>query len=310
MNELRFDGRVAVVTGAGRGLGRAHAKLLASRGAKLVVNDVGAARNGEGLDAGPAEEVVREIREAGGEAVVSTDTVATAQGGKAIVEAAMDHWGRLDILVQNAGNSRRASLAEMTQDDFDAVLQVHLHGAFHVAHPAFLIMRKAGYGRVVITASNAGLYGTENIVGYSVSKAGLIGLSNVLAREGAAYGIKSNCILPGAITRLAEGRDISSFPETMTPETVAPAVGWLAHESCSVTGEMLISMAGRVARAYVVETEGVHRAHWTMEDIAREIGAARDPKKLWEFSTLTGFEEHISRSFELNWPDGRKAAFR
>jgi NAD(P)-dependent dehydrogenase (short-subunit alcohol dehydrogenase family) len=299
-NELRFDGRVAVITGAGRGLGRAYAKLLASRGAKIIVNDTGAVRSGEGLDAGPAEEVVREILAAGGEAVVCTESVATPQSGKAIIEAAMDNWGRLDILIQNAGNSRRAMLHEFSHEDFDALLDVHLRGAFNVVRPAYPIMRQVGYGRVVITASNAGLYGTENRVAYSVCKAGLIGLCNVVAREGAAHGVKANCILPGAITRLAEGLDTSGFPPTMTPEMVAPAVGWLAHETCSITGELVISMAGRLARAYFVETAGVFRDHWSIEDVAREIDGARKSDQPWELSTLTGFEEHIARSFAMN----------
>lgn len=299
-SELRFDGRVAVVTGAGRGLGRAYAIFLAQRGAKVVVNDTGSVRSGEGHDPGPAEQVVQEIQAAGGEAVACTESVATPEGGKAIIETAVDSWGRLDILIQNAGNSRRALLHEFPQEDFDAMLNVHLRGAFHVVRPAFPIMRKAGYGRVVITSSNAGLYGTENRVAYSVCKAGLIGLANVVAREGAACGIKANCILPGAITRLAEGLDTTGYPPTMAPEIVAPAVGWLAHEACSITGELLISMAGRLARAYVVETPGVFRDHWTIEDVDREIDAARNSDQPWELSTLTGFEDHIFRSFAMN----------
>jgi NAD(P)-dependent dehydrogenase (short-subunit alcohol dehydrogenase family) len=301
--ELRFDGRVAVVTGAGRGLGRAYARLLAARGAKVVVNDVGApTRSGEGSDPGPARDVVVEIKSAGGEAIASTDSVATPQGGKAIIEAAMDAWGRLDILVQNAGNSRRAPLHEFSQEDFDAMLDVHLRGAFHVVSPAYRIMHKAGYGRVVMTSSNAGTYGTQNIVAYSTCKAGIIGMCNAVAREGAAVGVKANCIMPGAITRLAEGRDVSHYPPTMTPETVAPVVGWLAHEACSISGELVIAMAGRVARAYVAETPGVFRGDWTMEDVGREIDSARTSGADWDLGTLEGFEEHITRSFAMNPP--------
>jgi NAD(P)-dependent dehydrogenase (short-subunit alcohol dehydrogenase family) len=303
-SELRFDGRVAVVTGAGRGLGRAYAKLLAERGARVVVNDVGAARSGEGVDAGPAEDVVREIQAAGGEALACVESVATPAGGKAIVAAAMDTWGRLDILVQNAGNSRKAPLHEFPQEAFDSQLDVHLRGAFHVVSPAFKIMRLAGYGRVVITASNAGLYGTESIVAYSTCKAAAIGLSSVVAREGAACGVKSNCILPGAITRLAEGRDTSAYPPTMTPETVAPVVAWLAHERCTITGELMIAMAGRLARAYTVETPGVFREHWTVEDVARHVDEARTAGEPWVLSPLTGFEDHILRSFAMNPPAG------
>src|SRR5215813_11161661 len=204
MSQLRFDGRVAVITGAGRGLGRSYALLLASRGAKVVINDPGVSLQGEGTDATPAEQVVQEIKAAGGEAVACTESVATPQGGKAIIDAALDTWGRIDILIHNAGIVRRASLKEMTYEDFELVLDVHLRGAFHVVRPAFPLMCKAGYGRVVLTSSINGLYGNRLVVNYSVAKAGIIGLSNVVALEGAAEGVKSNVILPGAVTRMAE----------------------------------------------------------------------------------------------------------
>ena len=161
MPELRFDNRVAVITGAGRGLGRAYALLLASKGAKVVVNDPGGSLKGDGVDAGPAQEVVQEIKAAGGEAVACTESVATSEGGKAIIQAALDHYGRIDILIHNAGNVRRGSLKEMTYEDFDAVVDVHLRGAFHVVRPAFPVMCKAGYGRIVLTSSIGGLYGNH-----------------------------------------------------------------------------------------------------------------------------------------------------
>src|ERR1700686_1687892 len=256
MPELRFDDRVAVVTGAGRGLGRAYAKLLASKGAKVVVNDSGGSLTGDGSDAGPAEAVVREIQAAGGEAVACTESVANPEGGTTIIHAALDRYGRIDILIHNAGNVRRASLKEMTYEDFEAVLDVHLRGAFHVVRPAFVPMCKAGYGRVVLTSSIGGLYGNHRVANYGVAKAGLIGLSNVVALEGAAEGVKCNLIVPGAVTRMAEGLDTSAYPP-MSPELVAPVVGWLVHESCSISGEMLISIAGRVARAFIAESPGV-----------------------------------------------------
>lgn len=229
MPELKFDDRVAVITGAGRGLGRAYALLLASRGARVVVNDPGSSLQGDSSDAIPAEEVVREIKAAGGKAVACTESVATPEGGKAIIQAALDHYGRIDILIHNAGIVRRASLKEMTQKDFDAVLDVHLRGAFHVVRPAFPLMCKAGYGRVVLTSSDVGLYGNYNATNYSVAKAGTIGLSNVVALEGAAEGVKCNAIVPAAVTRMAEGLDTSAYPP-MPPDLVAPAVAWLAHE--------------------------------------------------------------------------------
>ncbi len=299
MTELRFDKRVAVITGAGRGLGRAYALLLASRGAKVVVNDPGASLKGEGGDAGPAEEVVREIKAAGGEAVACTESVATPAGGKAIIDAAMDSWGRVDILIHNAGIVRRASLKEMTYEDFELVLDVHLRGAFHVVRPAFPLMCKAGYGRVVLTSSINGLYGNRLVLNYSVAKAGIIGLSNVVALEGAAEGVKSNVILPGAVTRMAEGLDTSAYPP-MDPELVSPVVGWLSHESCTITGEMLISMAGRAARAYTVESPGVYRPSWTIEQVAENIDAIRGTQDPVVFPVVpSGHIDHIKYSFEM-----------
>ena len=199
MADLRFDDRVAVVTGGGRGLGRSYALLLAAQGAKVVVNDPGGSLAGDGADATPADAVVREISAAGGDAVASTESVATPAGGKAIVDTALDRYGRIDILVHNAGNVRRASLKEMTYDDFEAVVDVHLRGAFHVVRPAFPLMCEAGYGRVVLTSSIGGLYGNHGVANYAVAKAGVIGLSNVAAIEGAEHGVKSNVIVPAAV---------------------------------------------------------------------------------------------------------------
>ena len=299
MAQLRFDDRVAVITGSGRGLGRAYALLLASRGAKVVVNDPGASLQGEGGDAGPAAQVVREIESAGGVAVACTESVATPAGGKAIVQAALDHYGRIDILIHNAGIVRRAALQEMTYEDFESVLDVHLRGAFHVVRPAFPLMCKAGYGRIVLTSSINGLYGNRLVLNYSVAKAGLIGLSNVAALEGAAEGVKSNVILPGAVTRMAEGLDVSAYPP-MDPELVAPVVGWLSHESCTITGEMLIAMAGRAARAYVAESPGVYRPAWSIEQVAENIDAIRSTAAPVIFPVVpSGHVDHLRYSFEM-----------
>jgi NAD(P)-dependent dehydrogenase (short-subunit alcohol dehydrogenase family) len=299
MSQLRFDDRVAVITGAGRGLGRSYAQLLASRGAKVVVNDPGVSIKGEGTDAGPAEEVVQEIRVAGGEAVASTESVTTRDGGKAMIQAALDRYGRIDILIHNAGIVRRASLNEMTYEDFEAVLDVHLRGGFHVVRSAFPHMCKAGYGRIVLTSSVNGLYGNRNVAHYSVAKAGLIGLSNVAALEGAEHGVKSNIIIPAAVTRMAEGLDTSAYPP-MDPELVAPTVGWLAHESCSITGEMLISIAGRVARAFAAETPGVYRSKWTIEQVAEQIDVIRNTDKPVIFPAVpSGHVDHLRYSFGM-----------
>jgi NAD(P)-dependent dehydrogenase (short-subunit alcohol dehydrogenase family) len=298
MAELRFDNRVAVVTGAGRGLGRDYALLLASRGAKVVVNDTGGALTGAGTDADPAHQVVAEITAAGGDAVASVESVTTADGGKAIIEAALDHYGRLDILIHNAGTVRRGSLKEMSYQDFDAVIDVHLRGAFHVVRPAFPIMCDAHYGRVVLTSSIGGLYGNHGVANYAAAKAGLIGLSNVVALEGAADGVLCNVIVPSAVTRMAEGLDISAYPP-MGTELVAPVVGLLAHETCPVNGEMLVAIAGRVARAVVAESPGVHRPSWSIEDVAEQIDAVRYLAAPLVFPVVPdGHGDHIRYSFE------------
>ncbi|WP_373077565.1 SDR family NAD(P)-dependent oxidoreductase [Zhongshania sp.] len=299
MAELRFDDRVAVITGAGRGLGRSYALLLASRGAKIIVNDPGVGMKGDGTDAGPAQEVVQEIIAAGGEAVACTESVATAEGGKAIIDCAIENYGRVDIVIHNAGIVRRAMLDEISYDDFESVLDVHLRGGFHVVRPAFPHMKKAGYGRIVMTGSINGLYGNVGAVNYSMAKAGLIGLSNVAALEGAEFGIKSNVILPAAVTRMSEGVDTSAFPP-MDPELVAPAVAWLAHESCSVSGEMLASAAGRVARAYAAETPGVYQPSWTVEQIGEQIDAIRNTNEPLIFPPVpTGHLDHLRFSFKM-----------
>ncbi|HEY9265739.1 MAG TPA: SDR family NAD(P)-dependent oxidoreductase [Mycobacterium sp.] len=299
MGDLRFDGRVAVVTGGGRGLGRAYALLLASQGAKVVVNDPGSALDGDGVDSGPAHDVVREIADAGGEAVASTDSVATPEGGQAIIETALERFGGLDILVHNAGIVRRASLKDMSYDDFEVVLDVHLRGAFHVVRPAFPRMCEAGYGRIVLTSSIGGLYGNHDVANYAVAKAGVIGLSNVAAMEGAAHNVASNVIVPAAVTRMAEGIDTSAYPP-MGPELVAPVVGYLAHESCSVTGEMFVALAGRVAAAAVVEAPGVYRPSWTITDVAEHISAIRDMSEPVRFPVVPdGHGDHIRYSFGM-----------
>jgi NAD(P)-dependent dehydrogenase (short-subunit alcohol dehydrogenase family) len=299
MAELRFDERVAVVTGAGRGLGHAYALLLASRGAKVVVNDTGGALTGDGADTGPAHQVAAEITAAGGEAVACVESVTTPAGGQAIIQAALDNYGRIDILIHNAGNVRRGSLKEMSYQDFDAVIDVHLRGAFHVVRPAFPLMCDARYGRIVLTSSIGGLYGNHGVANYAAAKAGLIGLSNVVALEGAADGVLCNVILPSAVTRMADGLDISAYPP-MGTELVAPAVALLAHESCPVTGEMLIAIAGRIARAVVVETPGAQRPSWSIEDVAEQIDAIRELGAPVVFPVVPdGHADHIRYSFEM-----------
>lgn len=297
--ELRFSDRVAVITGAGRGLGRAYAQLLASRGAKVVVNDPGGSLDGDGADAGPADTVAAEITAAGGAAVACTESVTTPAGGQAIIDAALDHYGRIDILIHNAGTVRRGSLTEMTYADFDAVIDVHLRGAFHVVRAAFPAMCAAGYGRIVLTSSIGGLYGNHGVANYAMAKAGMIGLSNVAALEGAAAGVTCNIIVPAADTRMADGIDTSAYPP-WGPELVAPVVGWLAHESCSITGEMLIAIAGRVGRAVVAETRGVYRPDWSIERVGEQLAGIRDVSVPLIFPVVPdGHADHIRYSFEM-----------
>jgi NAD(P)-dependent dehydrogenase (short-subunit alcohol dehydrogenase family) len=299
MAQARFDDRVAVVTGAGRGLGREYALLLARLGAKVVVNDFGGELTGEGADAGPAQQVVDEITAAGGQAIASTDSVATAAGGQAIVAAATEAYGRIDVVIHNAGNVRHAPLSEMTAEDFDAVLDVHLRGAFHVVRAAFPLMCRAGYGRVVLTSSIGGLYGNHAVANYAAGKAGVIGLSNVVAIEGAEHGVRCNVIVPAAVTRMAEGIDTSAYPP-MGPELVAPVVGWLAHESCSVSGEILTAIAGRVARVAVVESAGVYQPAWTVDDVGARIDQIRDLTEPLVFPVVPdGHNAHIGHSFAM-----------
>lgn len=304
MSERRFDGRVAVITGSGRGLGFEYARLLASRGAKVVINDNGSALAGEGTDTSVAQQAVDAIRAAGGEAVACTDSVATPEGGKAIIEAALDTWGRIDVLVHNAGNTRFDSFAEITYEEFRSVVDVHLMGGFNVTRAAFPHMCQAGYGRVVLTGSIGGIYTMAQTVPYAVSKSGMIGLSNIIAIEGAEHGVKSNIILPGAVTRMAEGLDTSQYP-AMGPEMVAPVVGYLCHEDCAVTAELYVSVAGRIARAYVTETHGVYRPDWTIDAVAEELDAIRDTSNNFTFHPAEGaFGEHLAKSFEMARTEG------
>jgi NAD(P)-dependent dehydrogenase (short-subunit alcohol dehydrogenase family) len=299
MTELRFDGRVAVITGGGRGLGREYALLLASRGAKVLINDNGSALDGTGGDAGPAQALVEEIKAAGGEAVACTESVTTPEGGKAIIEAALDSFGKLDILIHSAGNSRFCPLETLSHEEFRSVVEIHLLGGFNVVQPSFPLMMKQGYGRVVLTGSIGGIYTMPTVAPYAVSKSGMIGLNQAIAIEGAERGIKSNIILPGASTRMVEGVDTTGFPP-MGPELVAPVVGWLAHEACSISGEMIISAAGRVARAFITESEGVYEADWTIEKMAERIDAIRDPSRQWTFHPVPdGFNQHLGKSFEM-----------
>jgi NAD(P)-dependent dehydrogenase (short-subunit alcohol dehydrogenase family) len=266
---LSFDGRVAVITGAGNGVGRCHALELARRGAHVVVNDIGATVDGSGASNGPAQAVVDEIVAAGGEAVASTDSVATPEGGVAIIATAVDAFGRVDVLVNNAGILRDASFAKLTFEELEAVLDVHLRGAFHVTKPAWALMRDQGYGRIVNTASGSGLFGNFGQSSYGAAKMGLVGMTRVLALEGAKAGIKVNAIAPIARTRMTEA--YIAEDQAMTPELISPVVTYLSHESCAVTGHVYHVGGGKVARAFIGVTEGVTSDALDAELVASSI---------------------------------------
>jgi NAD(P)-dependent dehydrogenase (short-subunit alcohol dehydrogenase family) len=252
---MGFDGRVAIVTGAGGGLGKQHALMLAARGARVVVNDVGGAVDGSGGSTSPADQVVREIEAAGGEAVANADSVATPEGGEAIVQTAIDAFGRIDIVINNAGILRDKTFHNLTPELLDAVIDVHLKGAFYVTRPAWVHMRKQSYGRVLCTSSNSGILGNFGQSNYGAAKMGLVGLSNVIAIEGAKAGILSNVLCPVAATRMTEEL-LGDFSKQVKPELVTPLVTFLASEACTFTHETFSAAGGRYARIFIGLAKG------------------------------------------------------
>lgn len=274
MSSIRYDGRVAIITGAGGGLGRSYALYLAQRGAKVVVNDLGGTADGQGNSSAAANKVVAEISAQGGEAVANYDSVASAAGGERIVRTAMDAFGRVDIVINNAGILRDASMVKMASESFDLLIDVHLKGAFYVTQPAFRIMKENGYGRVVYTASAAGVFGNFGQANYAAAKMGLVGLSNVTAIEGAKYNIKSNVITPIARTRLTEEL-MGSMGEMFAPEFIVPMVAYLVSEGCEYSHEIFNVGGGRYARIFVGSAPGWNAPAGTtpsVEDIRDNLG--------------------------------------
>lgn len=253
---LRYDGRVAIVTGAGGGLGRQYALDLAARGAKVVVNDLGVGKADNAADAGPAQRVVEEIRAAGGEAIADTHSVADPDDARAIVQSAIDQWGRVDILINNAGILRDKSFAKAEIDALDLVIKVHLNGSLYMTHAAWPHMVDAGYGRIVMTTSIVGLVGNFGQATYAAAKMGVIGLMNTLAIEGARKGVTVNAISPVAATRLTEGLNHPDAVRFLGSELIAPPVLWLCHEDCGDTGMVIEAMAGGYSRVGVCQNEG------------------------------------------------------
>jgi NAD(P)-dependent dehydrogenase (short-subunit alcohol dehydrogenase family) len=287
MPDLRFDGRVAVITGAGGGLGRSHALELARRGAHILVNDLGGALDGSGSSMSAAARVVDEITSFGGIAAPNHDNVATPQGGEAIVQAALDAFGRVDVLVNNAGILRDKAFHQMDVTMIDAVVDVHLKGALYVSQPAFRVMREQGYGRIVNTTSASGLFGNFGQANYGAAKAGLAGLTRVLAIEGEGRGIKVNAIAPIASTRMTQDV-LGDLAAKVSPESVSPLVAYLAHEECSVNGHVYSVAGGRIARIFVAETRGVVlpentpeaiRAHLSLID-RQDVDGCHQPSSL------------------------------
>jgi NAD(P)-dependent dehydrogenase (short-subunit alcohol dehydrogenase family) len=294
MTELRFDGRVAVITGAGRGLGAAYARLLAARGARVVVNDLGGSVTGDGASTDAAAATVQQILDHGGEAIADTNSVATAEGGRAIIDSAVQRWGRVDIVVNNAGTVRDSPFSDMTPELVEPLIDVHLKGAFFVTRPAWNVMREQSYGRIVNTCSAAGILGAETMANYGAAKTGLIGLTRVLAAEGSEFNIKVNAIAPIAATRMLErsmaGDDqqrdadeqaamealMRPFLEKLDPARVAPVVAYLAHADCPVTGEIYSAGAGHVSRFFIGRTKGIYRSQLSAEDVRDHFTEIRD----------------------------------
>jgi len=295
MAEVRFDGRVAIVTGAGGGLGRSHALLLASRGAKVVVNDLGGAFDGTGAGTTMAEKVAEEIRSAGGEAVPNYDGVDTWEGGQAIVKTALDAFGKVDILINNAGILRDKSFMKMEEEDIDKVLSVHLKGAFNVTKAAFPVMRENNYGRIVMTTSATGLYGNFGQANYGAAKLGLVGFMNTLKIEGARYNILVNTIAPIAGTRMTATVMPPDMVEKLKPDYVSPIVAYMCSEECTDSGIIFVAGAGYFSRAVMVEGPGVTldaKKGISIEDIRDRLA---DVKKLEGAQPFNQSNEEIAR---------------
>ena len=254
MSDLRFDDKVVIITGAGNGLGKSHALEFAKRGAKVVVNDLGGSAFGDGADAAPAQVVVDEIKAAGGEAVANFDSV---EDGDKIVQTAMDSFGRIDVVVNNAGILRDKSFHKMTDDDWDLIYRVHIKGSYKVAHAAWPHMREQQYGRIINTASAAGIYGNFGQANYSMAKLGLHGLTQTLAIEGKKRNIFVNSIAPIAASRLTETVMPPDILKNLKPEYVSPLVSYLCHESCTETGGLFEVGCGWFAKLRWERTNGL-----------------------------------------------------
>jgi NAD(P)-dependent dehydrogenase (short-subunit alcohol dehydrogenase family) len=315
MSRIDFTDRVAVVTGAGNGLGKDYAIALAARGAKVVVNDLGGSTEGTGGSRNCADEVVEKIIRAGGTAVASYDSVGTRTGGEGIIDTAMNAFGKVDIVINNAGNQRNNKFEDMTEEEFDAVINVHLKGAFFVSQPAYKVMLSQQYGRFVFTSSASGMFGNYIRTNYASAKAGLVGMMHSIALEGQRHGILANAILPCAASRLGQAPAGSMYPEweagdprhkpgihligaKVIPEYVTPLTLYLASEQCKSSHAMWSALGGRYARVFVGATKG-----WfgpddrpaTPEEIADHLTDIEDPLDFCEPLTVSDeFDDVIS----------------
>lgn len=285
---IDFAGQAVVVSGAGRGLGRLYALEIARRGAAVVVNDLGSTMRGEGSDAGVADEVVEEIERAGGVAVASYESVASPEGGEAIVRTALERFGRLDAVVSNAGIFDTAAFDDLAPEDWRRMLNVHLDGGFHLSQPAFRAMKSQGHGRFVFIGSSAGLFGQPHSAHYAAAKAGIVGLMNVIAIEGATHGILANCVLPFGSSRMVtetlggeEAAAAVPFLRAIDPALVVPIVVFLASHACELTHHVYSAGAGRYARVFIGLGEGWIAAagtHPTADDVAAHLAAVSATK--------------------------------
>ena len=300
MSEIRYDGRVAVITGAGGGLGKTYAQVLAARGASVVVNDLGGASDGTGGGTSMADQTAKEINEAGGKAVANYDSVATPEGGAGIIQSAVDNFGKVDIVINNAGILRDKSFAKLEPQHLEAVIDVHLKGAFYVTQPAFRVMKENNYGRIVFASSGAGIFGNFGQSNYGAAKMGLVGLSNVLAVEGAKSNIKCDVIAPIAKTRLTE-QLLGGMADALDPSFVTPLVAYLCSEDCELTHEVFDVGGGRYARIFVGLGKG-----WTtgkgkipsVEDIADNMDAIRDTDGYTIPDSIAGEMQAIAESLK------------
>jgi NAD(P)-dependent dehydrogenase (short-subunit alcohol dehydrogenase family) len=293
-NDLRYDDQVAVITGAGNGLGKQYALLLASRGARVVVNDIGGSVTGAGCSTDAATATADEIRRHGGEAIADSNSVTSPRGGQAIIDTALEAWGRVDIVINNAGIVGDAPFEDITADRLDPLVDVHLKGAFYVTRPAWKIMREQGYGRILNTCSAAGLLGAERMSNYGAAKTGLVGLTRVLAAEGADHNIRVNAVAPIAYTRMlahsveSAGRPddasaqavlddlVAQYLQKLDPALVAPVAAFLTHRDCPVSGEIYTVGAGHVARFFIGRTQGFYSPALSVEQVRDHLDEIRD----------------------------------